>query len=361
MTPTDEATYPCPACGARLFGWTAAHDPIDRGRKIVLDRCEVCGMAVTRAPGAPDPDLELAAMLERLDGGELEVTVPNRRSIQSGIGGAQWAGLEPELRRLHLTPDALRRLLAKRGYELGEVKTPFTREARRLMWQTLVNAFTLRDNFHRNAKADLIPQITSKDRWAYRLDRLVTVLVAIPAGLFGYPLEALGALLGRGGVIEATATRTTSREYFPPRSDLHPGEADAKRSISPESSEYFPPRSDLHPGEADAKRSISPELSRLAAELIGYAFGMEGFGGMFGDPDELQARLGELADSMQGAQKVAFADQAIQLAVTMTVAAIGQIDPDGNSDQQATQIRDAIRMIFPEAVTLVSEARQGLS
>ena len=82
---------------------------------------------------------------------------------------------------------------------------------------------------------------------------------------------------------------------------------------------------------------------------------------MFGDPDELQARLGELADSMQGAQKVAFADHAIQLAVTMTVAAIGQIDLDGNSDQQATQVRDAIRMIFPEAVTLVSEARQGLS
>ena len=78
---------------------------------------------------------------------------------------------------------------------------------------------------------------------------------------------------------------------------------------------------------------------------------------MFGDPDELQARLGELADS----QKVAWADNAIQLAVTMTVAAIGQIDLDGNSDQQATQIRDAIRMIFPEAVTLVSEARQGLS
>jgi hypothetical protein len=82
---------------------------------------------------------------------------------------------------------------------------------------------------------------------------------------------------------------------------------------------------------------------------------------MFGDPDELQARLGELADSMQGAQKVAWADNAIQLAVTMTVAAIGQIDLEGSSDQQATQVRDAIRLIFPEAVTLVSEARQGLS
>ena len=208
MAPADEATYPCPACGAKLFGWTAAHDPIDRGRKIVLDRCEVCGLAVTRAPEAPDPDLELAAMLERLGGGDLEITVPNRRSIQAGIGGAQWAGLEPELRRLHLTPDALRRLLAKRGYELGEIKTPFTRESRELMWQTMVNAFTLRDNFARNAKAELIPRATSKDAWSYRLDRLVTTLVAIPAWLFGYPLEALGSALGRGGVIEVTAART---------------------------------------------------------------------------------------------------------------------------------------------------------
>ena len=82
---------------------------------------------------------------------------------------------------------------------------------------------------------------------------------------------------------------------------------------------------------------------------------------MFGDPDDLQARLGELAESMQGAQKVAFADQAIQLAVNMTVAAIGRIELTGSSDEQATQIRDVIRLIFPEAVTLVSEARQGLS
>ena len=86
-----------------------------------------------------------------------------------------------------------------------------------------------------------------------------------------------------------------------------------------------------------------------------------GFGGLFGDPDELQNRLNELADSMQGAQRVAWADNAIQLAVEMTVAAISRIELDGSSDQQATQIRDAIRLIFPEAVTLVSEARQGLS
>jgi hypothetical protein len=91
---------------------------------------------------------------------------------------------------------------------------------------------------------------------------------------------------------------------------------------------------------------------------------MEGsnpFGGLFGDPDELQRRLGEMAEQMQGAQRVAWADNAIKLAVDMTVAAIHAIDLSGSTDEQATQVRDAIRMIFPEAVTLVREAREGLS
>ena len=86
-----------------------------------------------------------------------------------------------------------------------------------------------------------------------------------------------------------------------------------------------------------------------------------GFGGLFGDPDELREQLANMADQMQGAQRVAWADNAIQLAVTMTVAAIGRVELTGSSDEQATQVRDAIRMIFPEAVTLVSEAREGLS
>ena len=85
-----------------------------------------------------------------------------------------------------------------------------------------------------------------------------------------------------------------------------------------------------------------------------------GFGGLFGDPDELREQLSNMAEQMQGAQRVAWADNAIQLAVTMTSSAVGQIELRGNSDEQATQIRDAIRLIFPEAVTLVSEARQGL-
>jgi hypothetical protein len=85
------------------------------------------------------------------------------------------------------------------------------------------------------------------------------------------------------------------------------------------------------------------------------------FGGLFGDPDELQRRLAEMAEQMQGAQRVAWADNAIKLAVDMTVAAIQRMDFSGGSDEQAAQVRDAIRLLFPEAVTLVREAREGLA
>jgi CHASE3 domain sensor protein len=81
---------------------------------------------------------------------------------------------------------------------------------------------------------------------------------------------------------------------------------------------------------------------------------------LFGDPDELQRRMAEFAEQMQSGQRVAWADNAISLAVDMTVAAIEKIDASGSSDEQAMQIRDAMRMIFPEAVTLVREAREGL-
>ncbi len=85
------------------------------------------------------------------------------------------------------------------------------------------------------------------------------------------------------------------------------------------------------------------------------------FGGLFGDPDELQRRLAEFAEQMQGAQRVAWADNAIKLAVDMTVAAIQRLDLTGGADAQAAQVRDAIRLLFPEAVTLVREAREGLA
>lgn len=83
------------------------------------------------------------------------------------------------------------------------------------------------------------------------------------------------------------------------------------------------------------------------------------FGGLFGDPDELRRRMAEIAEQMQGAQKVAWADNAIKLAVEMTVAGLNRLNLQGNAEQQVDELRAAMTRLFPEAVTLVREAREG--
>jgi CHASE3 domain sensor protein len=85
-----------------------------------------------------------------------------------------------------------------------------------------------------------------------------------------------------------------------------------------------------------------------------------GFGDFFNDPD-LQRRLAEMAEQMQGAQNLAWADNAIKLAVDMSVAAISRLNLQGDAEAQAAQLRTVMASVFPEAVTLVREARQGLS
>src|SRR6476619_8459126 len=93
-----------------------------------------------------------------------------------------------------------------------------------------------------------------------------------------------------------------------------------------------------------------------------YDAGMEGsgFGEFFSDPEELQRRLAEFAEQMQGQQRLAWADNAIKLAVDMTVAAIARVNVQGNPETQAEQIRTVMARVFPEAVALVREAREGL-
>jgi hypothetical protein len=85
-----------------------------------------------------------------------------------------------------------------------------------------------------------------------------------------------------------------------------------------------------------------------------------GLGDLFGDPEDLQRRLAEFAEQMQGQQRLAWADNAIKLAVDMTVAAVNCVNVQGNAEAQAEQIRSVIATVFPEAVALVREAREGL-
>jgi hypothetical protein len=82
-----------------------------------------------------------------------------------------------------------------------------------------------------------------------------------------------------------------------------------------------------------------------------------------GDPEELMRGLREFAEqqaeSVQEAQREQFATLTLNTAVELTGAALGQVHVEGGPDEQAIALRDAMRVLFPEAVALVSAARQG--
>ena len=82
-----------------------------------------------------------------------------------------------------------------------------------------------------------------------------------------------------------------------------------------------------------------------------------------GDPDELLRGLREFAEqqaeSVQEAQREQFATLTLNTAVDLTGAALKRIQVSGPVDEQAIALRDAMRVLFPEAVALVSAARQG--
>jgi hypothetical protein len=89
-----------------------------------------------------------------------------------------------------------------------------------------------------------------------------------------------------------------------------------------------------------------------------------GFGFPFGgDPEELMRGLREFAErqteAMQESQREQFATLTLNTAVELTGAALKQVRTEGPVDAQAIALRDAMRVLFPEAVALVSAARQG--
>jgi hypothetical protein len=82
-----------------------------------------------------------------------------------------------------------------------------------------------------------------------------------------------------------------------------------------------------------------------------------------GDPEDLLRGLREFAEqqaeSVQDAQREQFATLTLSTAVELTAAALKQVQATGGVDEQTLALRDAMRVLFPEAVALVSAARQG--
>ena len=88
---------------------------------------------------------------------------------------------------------------------------------------------------------------------------------------------------------------------------------------------------------------------------MGFPFG--------GDPEDLLRGIQEFAaqqaESVQEAQREQFATLTLNTAVELTAAALQRLQPTGSVDEQAIALRDSMRVLFPEAVALVSAARQG--
>jgi hypothetical protein len=82
-----------------------------------------------------------------------------------------------------------------------------------------------------------------------------------------------------------------------------------------------------------------------------------------GNPDDLLRGLREFAEqqaeSVADAQREQFATLTLNTAVDLTAAALKRIEVSGSTDEQSIALRDAMRVLFPEAVALVSAARQG--
>jgi len=82
-----------------------------------------------------------------------------------------------------------------------------------------------------------------------------------------------------------------------------------------------------------------------------------------GDPEDLMRGLREFAEqqaeSVAEAQREQFATLTLNTAVELTSAALEGVVVEGSPEEQALAMRDAMRILFPEAVALVSAARQG--
>jgi hypothetical protein len=169
----------------------------------VIDRCEVCGVAVEHGREV-DLDAEWEAICRPADGGGREVAAPNRASVQAGLAGAGWAAIDLSPGSLLLTPVSLELLAERTGRQLDGVRWPRWGPAQAWMWQTLLNGLTFHPNFAREVRAKRLRPAGGRGRIAFFVDAFVTVLGAPLVALISVPLELGSALVRRGGEMRAT-------------------------------------------------------------------------------------------------------------------------------------------------------------
>jgi hypothetical protein len=174
---------PCPACGEPLFGWIDERP----GLAGPVRRCESCGLGVVGEPGAAE---EALRELDRLGEPGRSARIADRGGFAAWIGGAGWAGLEPDTRYL-FTVESVRRLVAHRDQIVKSAR--WSPAGIMAMWQTLLNSATFGHNL-------VVGQsIEARKIWKRRIDWLVVAVLAIPAIAVAVPFELTAAALRRGG------------------------------------------------------------------------------------------------------------------------------------------------------------------
>jgi len=182
---------PCPACGEPLFGWI----DLRPGLAGPVSRCESCGLGVVGESAG------LEAALAGLDRGREggRIAIDNRGGFAAWIGGAGWAGLDPDGRFLY-TAESARRLVAHRDQVVKRAhwapKRGFV-----AMWQTVLNGFTFGRNVASGALGRPEAAVPAEQAWQRRMDAGISVVVALPALLMAVPLEMIAAASRRGGAL----------------------------------------------------------------------------------------------------------------------------------------------------------------
>jgi len=201
----------CPACGQPLFVWleTEGYGPRE---DQVIDRCENCGLAVTRdaVPSSEHAVDELLRGREK-DGSHVAIHADNASSLQAWLGAENWAALRPGGRAIHPTPRATTLLLGRRGLEVRRVRH-LIRPGMAAMWQTLLNLLTFHRDFAAEAVSGRLRPGNGRGLAAFWIDAAVTVLAAIPTAIIAVVLESGAVLARRGGVIEVEADRLPSTD-----------------------------------------------------------------------------------------------------------------------------------------------------
>jgi len=213
------STSRCPLCGAGAHPWIAVparsagatvgllspvdpDDPETAGEARLFDRCTDCAAGIEQ-----DVQIDLAAELERVtavtDGSERVTIAPNRASWQAGLGGEGWAALADWPGHLLLTPRALALLLEAHDLKPEKAAFPPWGRNQRWMWQTILNGITLHTNFASDVLAgDLRPGNAPRGRFAFFADAIASALATPIIILFSVLVEAVAALLGRGGRVQ---------------------------------------------------------------------------------------------------------------------------------------------------------------